>query len=84
MTKVLPLSGLVVDCSGTFSAQAKKIALVVLDLTMPRMEGKQRLQIQLKINPQIESDCFKRTLDAQESQQPAALATGFVNKQYGA
>jgi signal transduction histidine kinase len=66
-----------------YSREQSNIALVVLDLIMPQMEGKQCLEELLKINPQVKVIVSTgHSLDARESLLLGTLARGFVNKPY--
>ena len=66
-----------------YAREQSNIALVVLDLIMPQMEGKQCLEELLKINPQVKVIVSTgHSLDARESLLLGALARGFVNKPY--
>ena len=66
-----------------YSRERSNIALVVLDLIMPQMEGKKCLEELLKINR------YKKVIvstgqswDARESLLLGSLARGFVNKPF--
>ena len=66
-----------------YAREQSNIALVVLDLIMPQMEGKQCLEELLKINPDVKVIVSTgHSLDARESLLLGALARGFVNKPY--
>jgi two-component system, cell cycle sensor histidine kinase and response regulator CckA len=60
-----------------------KIGLVVLDLVMPQVEGKQCLEELLKINRDVKVIVSSgHSLDARERLHLGSLARGFVNKPY--
>ena len=66
-----------------YAREQSNIALVVLDLIMPQMEGKKCLEELLKINPDVKVIVSTgHSLDARESLLLGALARGFVNKPY--
>ncbi|MGO9118406.1 MAG: PAS domain S-box protein [Desulfomonilaceae bacterium] len=66
-----------------YAREQSNIALVVLDLIMPQMEGKQCLEELLKINPDVKVIVSTgHSLDARESLLLRALVRGFVNKPY--
>jgi two-component system, cell cycle sensor histidine kinase and response regulator CckA len=66
-----------------YAREQAGIALVVLDMVMPKMEGKQCLERLLKIDPHVKviiSSGF--SLDAEERERLGAFVKGFVNKPY--
>jgi two-component system, cell cycle sensor histidine kinase and response regulator CckA len=66
-----------------YAKEQQNIALVVLDLIMPQMEGKQCLQELLKVNRHVRVIVSTgHSLDARERLHVGSLAKGFVNKPY--
>jgi two-component system, cell cycle sensor histidine kinase and response regulator CckA len=66
-----------------YAREQSKIALVVLDLIMPEMEGKQCLDKLLTIDPQVKVIISSgHSLDAEERKRLGAYIKGFVNKPY--
>jgi signal transduction histidine kinase/CheY-like chemotaxis protein len=66
-----------------YAREQSNIALVVLDLIMPQMEGKQCLEELLTINPHVKVIVSTGySLDARERLHLGGLARGFVNKPY--
>jgi len=66
-----------------YSREQSNIALVVLDLVMPQMEGKQCLEELLKIHPKVKVIVSTgHSLDARERMHLGTAARGFVNKPY--
>jgi PAS domain S-box-containing protein len=66
-----------------YAKEQSEIALVVLDLVMPKMGGEKCLDELVKINPHVKVIISTgRSLDAQERLHLGSLARGFVNKPY--
>jgi two-component system, cell cycle sensor histidine kinase and response regulator CckA len=66
-----------------YAKEQSSIALVVLDLIMPQMEGKKCLEELLKINLHVKVIVSTgHSLDARERLLLGTLARGFVNKPY--
>jgi two-component system, cell cycle sensor histidine kinase and response regulator CckA len=66
-----------------YAKEQSEIALVVLDLVMPKMRGEKCLDELVKINPHVKVIISTgRSLDAQERLHLGSLARGFVNKPY--
>ncbi len=66
-----------------YSREQADIALVVLDLVMPKMGGEKCLDELIKINPHVKVIISTgRSLDSQERLHLGSLARGFVNKPY--
>jgi len=71
------------DALAIYAKEQSSIALVVLDLIMPQMEGKKCLEELLKINPDVKVIVSTgHSPDARESLLLGSLARGFVNKPY--
>jgi PAS domain S-box-containing protein len=66
-----------------YAREQSNIALVVLDLIMPQMDGAKCLEELLKINPQVKVIVSTgHSMDAQERLHLGSMARGFVNKPY--
>jgi len=88
--RILDHAGYVVITAGNgkeaveiYSREQSDIALVVLDLVMPKMGGEKCLDELVKINPHVKVIISTgHSLDAQERLHLGSLARGFVNKPY--
>ncbi len=63
--------------------ERERVDIVILDMVMPEMEGKQCLDRLLKIDPDVKVIISSGySLDAEEREHLGAFVSGFVNKPY--